>query len=186
MRCSDFLEQFSEFVDEAGPVDFQADAQAHADGCPSCARYLHTWFQGRSLLHDSLEEVQLNDDFRDRLQHRIYALQDRRALARYSPVRGMAAGLAAIAVLASAGLLMPWFTEEPEVALAPIVVDRPGPRTVRLQLPMPSVLPRGSVARSALELRGDDLWGRPTDLFFEYAPIHAARRSASVARMVLE
>lgn len=186
MRCSEFLEHFSDFVDEAGSPGLLDELRAHLESCGSCQRYHDTWSFGRDLLLGStLDETALSVDFHERLQHRIYSVDDRRALARYGSLRGTAAGVAVIATLLVVGLLLPGLTAEPEVTLARIVVDRPEPRPIRVQLPLPSFLPR-QWAPSHLESTGDDLWDRPWVLFQEYAPVRVRGRSASVTQTLLD
>lgn len=184
MRCSQFIESYSDFVDETGNGTFLQEARAHRDACPGCRRYDETYRRGRALLLSALEEPSLDDDFHDRLQHRLYAVDDRRAVARYGSGRGRGMALLGAAIVV-AGLVTPALVPEPEVALAPIEAERPRARPpVGLRLPLPTVLP-ASLGPTQLELSGADLWGRPSDLFYEYAPVRGAYR-ARMARAVLE
>jgi anti-sigma factor RsiW len=185
MRCSHFLDRYSDFVDETGSAGFLAEARDHLETCPGCRRYDETFRRGRTLLTSSLDTAELDDDFHDRLQHRLYAVDERRAVARYgtgSRTRGVAL-LGAVVVVA--GVLTPGLVAEPEVALAPIEAARPAARRpLGLRLPLPTVLP-ASLGRTHLELEGDDLFDRPSDLFYQYAPVRGADR-ARMTRAVLE
>jgi predicted anti-sigma-YlaC factor YlaD len=185
MRCAKFLEHFSEFVDETAPAGLQAALDEHLDACPSCRSYWATWSEGRRLLEQTLDIAELAPDFHERLQHRIYSVDDRRAIARYGPARGATAGLVAIALLVVAGILVPRLTAEPEVVLSRIVVDRPERRPLQVRLPLPTVLPT-QWRPSPLELSGGDLWDRPWDLFQEYSPVRGRARPATMTRALLD
>lgn len=185
MRCATFLEHFSEYVDETAPAGLQAELEGHLATCTSCRSYRATWAEGRLLLEQTLELAELAPDFHDRLQHRIYSVDDRRAVARYGPAQGATAGLLAIALLLVAGILVPRLTAEPEVVLSRIVVDRPERRPLQVRLPMPTVL-QNTWRPSPLELTGDDLWDRPWDLFQEYAPVRGRARPATMTRALLD
>ena len=186
MRCSDFLDDYSDYVDERGSADFLADARAHLERCPGCRHYDETFRRGRELLARTLEPPALDADFHDRLQHRLYAVDDRRALERYgASTRGVGMALLGIAALVAAGVLTPGLVNEPEVALAPIQAERPRARQpLGLRLPLPTVLPT-TLERTHLELDGDDLFGRASELFYEYAPVRGPYR-ARATRAVLE
>ena len=186
MTCAEFLEHFSDYVDDGGNARIVAEARAHRDTCLSCRRYEDTWRRGLAVLSEGGEtDVELDADFHARLQHRLYSVDDRRAAERYGSSRGVLAAAALVAGLVFVGTVVPPLVERPEVALAPIVVDRPALRPLGLRWPVKTVLPRGLEPRP-LELRGEDLWDRPSDLFFEYAPVHSIRRAASSTRLVLE
>lgn len=186
MRCKEFLEGYTDFVDETGDEDFMARARGHLDGCAGCRRYDTTFRRGRSILADTLEEPELDADFHARLRHRLYSVDDRRAAARYgSSSRTVGASLFGIAAVAALGFLSPALVAEPEVALAPIEAERPRDRrSLGLRLPAATVLPI-RLGRSQLELSGDDLWSQPANLFYEYAPVRGPYR-ARATRAVLE
>lgn len=186
MRCSHFLDAYSDYVDERGSPEFLADARAHLERCPGCRSYDETFRRGRQILARTLDAPELDADFHERLQHRLYAVDDRRAAARYgSSTRGIGVALLGVAALVTAGLAAPALVSEPEVALATIEAERPRVRRpLGLQLPLPTVLP-ATLGRTHLELEGGDLFGRPSELFYEYAPVRGAYR-ARATRAVLE
>lgn len=184
MTCSDFIEGFTEFVDGEADASTLEAARAHRDGCASCRRYETVYLEGRALLRDA-ETVEVGEDFHPRLQHRLYHVDDERALARSRSGSSSAALLLGAAALVMAAAWTPSFLDEPEVELSPIVVDRPAPRPLGLRAPFARVLPTSAVP-AALDLEGDDLWGQPSALLFEYAPIRARYRQAGVVRTGLQ
>lgn len=174
MTCSDFIDNFSDYIDGLAAPDLQDRADAHLDGCPSCQRYREVFLEGRAVLR-AQDEVEPTEDFRPRLQHRLYHVDDERALKRSrSSTVPATLLLGAAAVLAGVLTAPEWF-EEPQVRLSPIVVDRPEPRPLGLRSRgVPALLP--SVMRSSLELDGGDLWHQPSALLFEYAPVRERYR----------
>lgn len=187
MTCSEFIESFSDYLDEAGPSDVRENALRHRNGCARCRRYEEVYLRGLSVLSDDSDEIDLPEDFHPRLQHRLYHVDDERVLARYSatglPPSLMVAGVAAVfAVVVGVPAV---FGPDPEVELSPIVVSTPASRPQGLRIPLPSLLP-ASLSPAALELNGDDLWRQPTALFYDYAPVRARYRAAASSRLGLE
>ena len=184
MTCSEFIESFSDYIDETGPEELRAEAQRHLGACPRCQRYESIYRRGCSVL--SADSVEVDDHFRDRLQHRLYHVDDEKALARssagYHPVVMIVGTAALVAGLLGVPVV---FGPDPEVELSPIVVSAPEKRDLGLKIPLPSLLP-ASLSPAALELDGYDLWHRPADLFYDYAPVRARYRDASTSRLGLQ
>ncbi len=187
MTCSAFIEGFTDYIDGEADASTQEAARRHRDACASCRRYETVYLEGRSLLQDG-ESLEVGDDFHPRLQHRLYHVDDERALARSRPGSASAAMLLGVAALAVAAAWTPALLDEPEVELSPIVVDRPAPRPLGLRAPFASLLPASMLPTgAALDLDGDDLWRQPSALLFEYAPIRARyRQQAGVVRTGLQ
>ena len=182
MTCANFIEGFSDYIDGTGASDAVERARDHRDECPRCRRYEEVFLRGRELLR-ATEGPEVPEDFHPRLQHRLYHVDDERAVGRSS------SSSAAAAVLSIAALLMvavwsPSMFGEPEVELAPIIVSRPAPRPLRIRFPMPSLLPSSSPA--ALDLNGGDLWRTPSALLLEYAPVWAPYRQGGLIRTGLQ
>lgn len=186
MNCSDFVQNFSDYIDETGPPELREASVAHRDACAKCRRYEEVFLRGRSLLASTLEEVTVDESFHPRLQHRLYHVDDERALARSSagfhPSMIVLGAVAMVSVLMGVPLL---FEPDPEVELSPIVVSVPASRPLGLRMPLPSLMP-ASLSPAALELDGDDLWRQSAALFYDYAPARARYRDASGTRLGLQ
>jgi anti-sigma factor RsiW len=124
MTCSDFIEGFTDYIDGEADPSVRRAARTHLDGCVSCRRYERVYLEGRSLLLGA-EQVEVGEDFHPRLQHRLYHVDDERALARSRSGSTSAALLLGAAALLMAAAWSPALFDEPEVELSPIVVDRP-------------------------------------------------------------
>jgi hypothetical protein len=184
MTCSDFIEGFSDYIDDASDEAVLVEARRHRDACPSCRRYEDVYLRGRELLR-AQGGPEIGEDFHPRLQHRLYHVDDERVLARSRSSSTSAALLLGVAALLMAAAWSPAWLDDPEIELSPIVVSRPGPRPLGIRLPMPSLLPAGTP--SYLQLKADDLWRQPSALLFEYAPVHARyRQTGSLVRTGLE
>jgi anti-sigma factor RsiW len=171
MTCSNFIEGFSDYVDGVAAPSAMEAARRHLDVCPSCRRYEAVYLRGRSLLRAS-EPVRVGERFRSRLQHRLFHVDDERALARSRSAPSALALLAGFVTLLAAAAWSPGlFEAEPEVQLTPIVVNRPAYRPLGLRAPFANLLPARTPA--AFDLRGADLWSQSSTLLFRYAPIHA-------------
>ncbi|MBT8335173.1 MAG: hypothetical protein KJO11_01125 [Gemmatimonadetes bacterium] len=184
MTCSEFIESFSDYIDENAPQQVLAAARRHRDACPRCQRYEVVYRRGCSVL--SQDSLEVDEHFHGRLQHRLYHVDDEKALARstagYHPVVMVLGTAALVAGLVGVPVVL---APDPEVELSPIVVSAPEARPLGLRIPLPSLLPT-SLSPAALELEGDDLWHRPADLFYEYAPVRAHYRAASSTRLGLQ
>lgn len=126
MNCSDFLARFSEFYD--GDPDL-ADREAyreHVEHCPRCAHYTKVVREGGRELR-SLPEARLRGDFRPRLQHRIYHMEDEERLSPGSA--SSATPAAAVALVAVILAVVAWYPvlqqDEPAVDMPVIVVHEP-------------------------------------------------------------
>jgi len=169
MTCSDFIQHFSDYVDDRGASEILEEAERHLDDCEECRRYVEVYERGRELLR-GFPEVEVRGDFQPRLRHRIYDAEERAALAAESGSGATAAtafGMAALLVVAawSPGLS----TGPASIELAPIVVSSPAPRSLGLR-------PSGSFRR----LEGDGAegmreesrrWRTPNDLLFQFSPL---------------
>lgn len=182
MTCSEFLQSFSDYYDGTGCDSVRREAEEHLDDCTDCRRYAETFDRGRRLLR-SFPQVEVSDDFRPRLQHRIYHLEDGEALKR--GMLGSASGTTAATALGMAVLLVfaawsPTLFEEPEVELSPIVVSSPRANPTGLRLRPLELLPRGDAP-----LNRRDLWQHPNALLFQHSPL-SGRTGSSIRRADLE
>lgn len=126
MKCSDFLARFSEFYDGDPDLPDREAFRDHVENCPDCARYTNVVREGGEELR-SLPQAKLRGDFRPRLQHRLYHLDDETRL----PVgsTSSATPAAAVALVAVVVAVVAWYPalqpEDPSVDMPVIVVHEP-------------------------------------------------------------
>jgi hypothetical protein len=128
----------------------------------------------------------MRDDFRPRLQHRLYHVDEEASLRRHASSGTTALAVAGIAVLLTAVAWSPSLRPSaPVVELAPIVVSSPPPRAVARPLLRFTDLGfqtgRGQVKGSM------DLWGDAHALLFQYSRLSQRyRQSAPLQRVSLD
>jgi len=176
MTCSDFLARFSEFHDGDLSLEEQEAFEDHLAECPSCRRYRDVVARGVELLR-SLPRPEPRDDFRHRLQHSIYHVDEQRLRRRSaSSLAGTGAITLVAAVAILAGIL--WtpvlFDEVGPVELPPVVVNSPGAPQVA---PVAGPPTRNPDFGSFLD---SNLWSQPNTLLFEYSPLHRQRDAGMV------
>jgi anti-sigma factor RsiW len=179
MTCSEFLEGFSEFYDAVGSSPVRRRAEEHIATCPRCRRYVEIVDRGRDLLRSS-PPVPVSGDFRDRLRHRLYHVDDGEALSRIGSASGTTAmtalGMAIVLVFAAWAPTL--LSLRPEVELTPIVVSRPEPRTLGLRIPPISLFPVGSSALADER----DLRRRANDLLLRHSLLNDPGRWSLLQR----
>jgi hypothetical protein len=118
--CETYLARYSEYLDHDMTVAERDEMEAHADECEHCAQYDRVVRRGTDVLRD-LPELEVSDDFADRLRWRLHAAdeEDRRARRTASPAQ--AAGTLAIAALVAAAAWVPLMRPRPHVGLLPAV-----------------------------------------------------------------
>jgi len=103
VTCAEFLESFADYRDGlAEDTGLDRAVEAHLGECLRCRRLTQTLMRGLALLHDTLEDVEPSDRFRDRLAGRLRA-----EVAVGDPLVPTHAGLAAaLLVVTALGLLV--------------------------------------------------------------------------------
>jgi hypothetical protein len=124
MDCGIFLDGYSDFRDDLLPLPRRVAFEAHLRECASCARYDRVVDGGVQVLR-STEELEVSDDFMERLQHRLYHVDDELAEARARRARGPGAGRAARGAAAVAAAVV-------ALALLPPVFSRGAPTVTML------------------------------------------------------
>lgn len=166
MNCSDLLARFTDYLDgSASEVDV-ALMEEHLEGCPACGRYKVVLEHGANLLRD-LPEPEIREDFGQRLQHRLYHVDDERALSAHAGSGAPALTVLGIAVLLTAVAWSPaFFARAPVVHLAPIVVDRAPTRSL---IRPASATPPGTFSTKGEADLGEGLWANT--LLYDYSPL---------------
>lgn len=148
--CREFLARHSDYLDGLLQADEAARLQLHMHACRACARYDRIVRQGADLVRD-LPEVAPSPDFEQRLQHRLYHIDDAAALTDVRPTTGAVASLAVagiIALLAWSPLLVPGEAEDVAVAVTerrpPMVEASTEVLSPLPALPEPDLLPIGA------------------------------------------
>ncbi len=123
MDCKTFLDGYSDYRDGLLDAAAYAEFDDHMAECASCARYDRVVAGGVQVLHE-LPELEVSEDFMERLQHRLWHAQDDRAAARARRARRAPRRAASVAVAAAASVAA--------VALVPGVYDRIAPTVTML------------------------------------------------------
>lgn len=172
MDCSEFLSRFSEFYDAPSGAPERQDGEAHMAECVSCARYQEVVSRSVELLH-SMPRAELGENFRMRLQHRLFHLDDYGSVVRAG--RGSATPavtLLGMAILLTAVAWSPMIGDGvPEVDLPPIVVSGPPTLDPLLEFDAGGLVPVSSRVPSTSGLFPGGLWSDAKNLLFEYSPM---------------
>lgn len=152
MDCKEFLSSYTDYRDGLLSDGEGARAEVHLSGCASCRRYTEVVSKGVRELR-SLPSVSTTDDFRPRLQHRIYHVADGDDFfgdsSRGSGTTAVAA--VGIAILLTAAAWSPVLRQAGEtITLPALVVNGPPRSSVRAEVQLPP---------SAF-FRDDDSWRR--------------------------
>ncbi len=150
MDCGSFLEGYSDYRDDLLPLPARVRFVSHLRACGSCARYDRVVRGGVDVLAEA-EELEVADDFMERLQHRLYHVDDELAAERRRrarPLRRTTAGGAAVAAAVAAIVLLPQLFSAPTVTMLPTVAaSAPAPMPDPRSLPAAGMEARGLAAR---------------------------------------
>jgi len=185
MRCEEFLRDYTEAFDGAGTSALSAQAQAHRELCPGCARYVRVVEEGCRLFR-SIPPVEPSGRFRERLDHRLLSVdEDLRLLREGGPAsRATIATAAAVAVLMAAVAWSPTLRPRTPQVQVPAIVAAP-PSEVR-SASRRIALPDPGLRLRTLERLPDELWSSDAGLLYEYSPLRARYSGASFARNGLD
>jgi anti-sigma factor RsiW len=123
MDCDTFLERYSDYRDGLLAAAEYAECDDHLAECAHCARYDRVVAGGVQVLR-GLPELEVSDDFMERLQHRLWHEQDDMAAARARRASRAPRRAAGVAVAAAATVAA--------VALVPGVYSRVAPTVTML------------------------------------------------------
>lgn len=166
MNCSQVVDNFSDYLDGAASDEHAAAIEGHLESCPECSRYSTVLKRGARLLR-SLPEPELREDFVPRLQHRLFHVDNERAVQAHGASGAPALTVLGIAVLLAAIAWSPtFFSGSPVVQLDPIIVDRaPTASVVR---PVSATPPGTFSTKSPADLM-EGLWANT--LLYDYSPL---------------
>jgi hypothetical protein len=185
MDCQQYLALVSEFLDGRAEAGVSKEMEAHRLACERCHRYSKTLEAGGDLLR-ALPTLDVPPDFRPRLDHRIFHLEDGASIARESTGTGATTvSVLAVAVLVALSAWAPAVNVVGQgVQLPPVVVAEP---------PAASFTPAGANPTFARDLSlfettefQDGIWGDSHDLLREYSPILERRRNQALIRVGIE
>lgn len=184
MDCQEYLSRFSEFFDGRSGSWVTKEMESHRSACEGCGRYSEVLEAGGDLLR-ALPTLDVPLDFRRRLEHRIFHVEDGASIARQT----MGTGATTVSVLAVAGLvaLSAW---APSVKFPDPVVELPGV----VAAPPSASFPRqrtlhtfhGNLSLFETTEFQDGIWGDSHNLLREYSPIRERRRSQALSRVGVE
>lgn len=170
MDCTQFLSSFTDYRDDRVGLQQRARIERHLADCPSCRRYCRIVEEGVRLLR-ALPPISVSDDFRPRLRHRIYHVEDGEALSSASSSSGVSAVVAvSMAVLLALAAWSPLLRQHEEVRLPAIVVTEPPDPVPGLTLP-PSFRASSSPLERPVGWTSGSPWEHPTALLLEYSPL---------------
>lgn len=126
MDCQKFLAGYSEWRDGTLSWAERVEFEVHVDECPSCARYDHVVSGGVDVLH-GLPELEVSEDFGERLRHSLYHVDEEMRLERRRGTPVVATGTLAIAATLAAAAWVPLMQPRETVGTLPAVaVSAPG------------------------------------------------------------
>lgn len=118
--CNTFLARYSEYLDHDMSVAERDEMEGHADECPHCAHYDRVVRRGTDVLR-GLPELEVSEDFGDRLRWRLYAADEEERRERRLASPAQAAGTLAIAAMLAAAAWVPLMRPRPHVGRLPAV-----------------------------------------------------------------
>lgn len=185
MECQQFLSRFSEFIDGRTGALVSRKMEAHREACEGCRRYAKTVEAGIKLLRDA-PSPEFSPDFRARLDHMIFHVEDGASIARQSLGSGATLfSVLAVAVLVSISAWAPRVNQgETYLELPPILVAEPEDPHFTPRPPPPSF--RRNLAIFTTAEFQDGIWGDPHEILREYSPILDGRRDSQQGRVGIE
>jgi hypothetical protein len=184
MDCHRYLAQFSEFYDGRAEVGVSQEMEAHRSACERCRRYSDTLEVGGDLLR-ALPTLDVPPDFRPRLDHRIFHLEDGVSIAREALGTGATTvSVLIVAVLVAFSAWAPAVKVMNPVVELPVVVAKPPAASFTPARTNPT-FPRNLSLFTTTEFQ-HGIWGDSHDLLREYSPILERRRNQALIRAGIE
>jgi anti-sigma factor RsiW len=118
--CKTFLAQYSDYRDGELPWTEREEMDAHADACPSCARYDRVVHRGIDVFR-TLPDIEVSDDFGERLKWRLHQADYEMSLERRRASPSQAIGTLALAAAVALAAWVPLMHPRPFVGRLPAV-----------------------------------------------------------------
>jgi len=185
MQCSEYLALSSEFRDGRTKRYLAGEIEAHLTVCPRCRLYRSTLERGVDLLR-ALPVLDVPDDFKPRLSHRIFHIEDGANIAKET----LGSGATTLSIMAVAVLLAftAWTPRAggtvPSLELPPIVVAGPPARSFTPG-PRRSTFSRSPSFFTTADFQ-DGPWGDTHQLLFEYSTLSGRRRGPTLFRVGIQ
>jgi len=175
MKCRQFLLRYSDFRDGALSAGAAERCSAHLASCPTCRRYDAVVSRGTEVLREN-PSAGPSEDFRARLQHSLYSLEEERRRRRIPRAGTGAVSFIAVAAVLTALVVTPLLREtEVFVDLPPIVVEAPKADGE------PSVFATSNLDRAGPgPLEVQDLWTQSNALLYRYSSRYLRQREPSL------
>ncbi|TVR64753.1 MAG: hypothetical protein EA422_05760 [Gemmatimonadales bacterium] len=189
MTCDDFLTRYSDLQDDAVPDRDRERLRAHLHGCESCRKYDAVVRRGVDILHD-VPELRVRQDFRERVLHSVYTMEERERIRRFRPQAASGGGTMALVAAAVLVVVAVWtpnlWQQTPSVELPVLVVNGPGAAAEDLPYvlgsdPLATPMGRGGAAVPSLMVDAD-LWSGSNVLLYEHSPLYHRYRNPALVR----
>ena len=182
MDCQEYLRTFSDDLDGLADAEISLAMEQHRSACADCRRYSEILEAGAGALR-SLPALELPPDFRARLDHRIFHIEDGPSIARES----LGTGATTVSILALAALLAvsAWApvvgTGRPMSELPALIVEGPIPPTLSPDSAR-TTFHRSRSLFVTTEFR-EGIWGDSHELLREYSSLSERRRAETAVRV---
>ncbi len=179
MTCNEFLARFSEYHDDEGDLTDRGLFEDHLEACATCRSYRDVLLEGTALLRE-LPSPPFRDDFRDRLQHRLYQSETQGPGGpRGSGMAGvLSLGLAAAAMLAVAAAWGPMVEAVVPTPVATLpAISASVPDFVRAR-----AVPNAGATRVPAALMQPDYWVQSHSLLYEHSSLYHRNRQGMTIR----
>ena len=180
MKCSEVVAGFTDYLDGRSSEAERGAIEEHLERCTGCMRYRRVIVRGAEFLR-SLPEADVHDDFAARLEHRLYHVDEERALGVHAASRTPAMTVASIALFLTGVAWSPTlFRGSPTDHLPDVVVEQQPPdfANPRVLTPPPVMLP-AVASKPAMD---DGLWAN--QLIYDYSPLSERYQRRSSVRRV--
>ncbi|HIF39038.1 MAG TPA: hypothetical protein EYQ69_07535 [Gemmatimonadetes bacterium] len=179
MKCSEFVENFSEFQDAPDDSSIKKKGEKHLLECEKCTHYSLVVVTGVRILQE-IPPVELPENFWASLEHRIFHVRHGKILKDSRPI----SSITSFAVACAFVLLVVLFENssivgnlKPDVNLPAIVVSRPSMQQSRTPRSLSTILGQPSNSRFV-----NRFWEDINDLIYEYSTMSERYRTSPVLR----